>query len=138
MFTPSLNTCLHHVLKLVYTLCETCLSNICTLLKEMFTQWWKTWLYHILKTLLILFENICLYHVSCLKACYVMHEDMFIPNFLRCVHTMLGHILRQNWGHLLSKFWSPFHSNLLKIVFIVEIGVFGLKIVQNQESTELF
>ena len=135
MFTPSLKTCLHHVLKLVYTLCETCLSNICTLLKEMFTQWWKTWLHHILKT----FFNPIWKHlfVSCIMfkgmLCYAWRHV-----YTKCVHTMLVHILRQNWGHLLSKFWSPFHSNLLKIVFIVEIGVFGLKIVQNQESTELF
>ena len=51
MFTPSLNTCLHHVGKPVYTLYEICLPNIlrhiCTRLKEILTQCWKTWFYHV-------------------------------------------------------------------------------------------
>ena len=69
-------TCLHDILRHVYTM-----------MKKMHAQYWK-----IIPCLEISLHNI----LSCLKACYIMYEDMFTQCF-KHIYTMLEEMFIQCW-----------------------------------------
>ena len=93
MFTPSLNTCLH----IVWNMFTHYLRHICSMLKEIHTQCWKTWLkMHLTQFLKTFFNDICKYAytifgaliLSCLKA-ISPHDFKHLHYVWRCVNTLL-------------------------------------------------
>ena len=66
-----LDKVLHQAWMHIYTMSENtltqCMKHINTIFWDKFTPWWKKYLH-----------NVYTMFLSCLKACYIMYEDMFI------------------------------------------------------------
>ena len=96
MFTPSLNTCLH----IVWNMFTHYLRHICSMLKEIHTQCWKTWLkMHLTQFLKTFFNDICKYAYT-----------IFVALFVSCLKAML---CMKTYLHMISSFYTMFEDVLL-------------------------